>query len=299
MYFSRVQLQPKVQCLSQLNHVLTSNSYGAHQLLWDLFPAEEKRSFLFREEIAKEQLKNQRRAKGESLFYLVSRHDPQIETPIFRVESKKYAPVINQGQQFAFKLRANPVVAKKKPGKKHSVRHDVVMDAQRHLLEELASCLGILDADCLKKSALRHRILNAWNGSKNPSCSERLREAIRANERFQSLSEANMPPEQLMGWALKAASDFALETWLKDKGVRNGFELVHDESTNGKTRLKFQAEGYRWHAMPKKGRAAGFSSVDFDGVLQVNNTELFQAMLFNGIGPAKAFGCGLMMVRRM
>ncbi|ABA88214.1 CRISPR processing complex protein CasE [Syntrophotalea carbinolica DSM 2380] len=299
MYFSRVQLQPEVQRSSQLSQVLTSNSYGLHQLLWDLFPAEEKRSFLFREEIAKEQLKNQRRTKGESLFYIVSRHDPQTETPIFRVESKVYAPVISQGQQFAFKLRANPIVAKKKPGKKNSVRHDVVMNAQRRLLEELASCLGILDVQRQKKSVLRHRILTAWKDGEKRFCSERLREDIRTNERFESLADAHMEPVQLMDWALRAASDFALESWLKDKGVRNGFELVHDEGMNGSKRLQFQAEGYRWHAMPKKGRDAGFSSVDFDGVLQVNNSELFQAMLFNGIGPAKAFGCGLMMVRRM
>jgi CRISPR system Cascade subunit CasE len=101
-----------------------------------------------------------------------------------------------------------------------------------------------------------------------------------------------------MDWALKAAADSALESWLKEKGARNGFELVHGESMNGKKRLKFQAEGYRWHAMPKKGRDAGFSSVDFEGELQVVDPELFQTMLFNGIGPAKAFGCGLMMVRR-
>lgn len=299
MYFSRVQLQPEFQRSSQLSQVLRSNSYGLHQLLWDLFPTEEERSFLFREEIAKEQLKNQRRVKGESLFYLVSRHEPQTETPLFRVESKRYAPVINQGQQFAFKLRANPIVAKKKPGKKHSVRHDVVMDAQRRLLEELASCLGIFDAERQKKSVLRHRILNAWKDSENRSCSERLREAIGTNERFESLADAHIEPVQLMDWALKAASDFALESWLKNKGVRNGFELVHDESMNGRKRLQFQAEGYRWHAMPKKGRDAGFSSVDFDGELQVTDPELFQTMLFNGIGPAKAFGCGLMMVRRM
>jgi len=298
MYFSRVQLQPDVQRSSQLSHVLTTNSYGLHQLLWDLFPTEEKRTFLFREEIAKEQLKNQRCVKGESLFYLVSRHKPLNETPIFLVESKKYAPVINKGQQLTFKLRANPIVSRKTPDKKHSVRHDVVMDAQRRLLRELAYCLGFSDVEHLKKSVLRHHVFNAWRESENRSCSEILREVIRANERFESLLEANLTSAQLVDWALKAVSDSALESWLREKGARNGFELVHDESMNGRKRFKFQAEGYRWHAMPKKGRDAGFSSVDFDGELLVVDPALFQAMLFNGIGPAKAFGCGLMMVRR-
>lgn len=297
MFFSRVQLQSDVHRFSQLSQVLTKNSYGLHQLLWDLFPTEEKRTFLFREEIAKEQLKNQRRVKGESLFYLVSRHEPLNETPIFRVESKKYAPVINEGQQLVFKLRANPIISRKTPGKRHSVRHDVVMDAQRRLLRELAYCLGLAGVEHLKKSVLRQHVFDAWRKSENRSCSERLHEVIRTNERFESLLKAGLTSAQLVDWALKATSDSALESWLKDKGVRNGFELVHNESMNGRKRLKFQAEGYRWHAMPKKGRNAGFSSVDFDGELQVVDPELFQTMLFNGIGPAKAFGCGLMMVR--
>ena len=298
MYFSRVQLQPSIHRASQLSHVLSTNSYGLHQLLWDLFPTEKKRGFLFREEIAKEQLKHQKRIKGESLFYLVSKQKPSEDSPIFHVDSKQYAPRLETGQRLAFKLRANPVVARKKPGQKNSVRHDVVMDAQRSLLGALACCFDLSHVEHLKKSVLRHQIFNAWRASENPSCIEILREVIRANERFESLAETNLAPTQLIDWALKAAADSALEFWLKEKGARNGFELVHGESINSKKRLKIQAEGYRWHPMPKKGREAGFSSVDFEGELQVVDPELFQAMLFNGIGPAKAFGCGLMMVRR-
>lgn len=84
-----------------------------------------------------------------------------------------------------------------------------------------------------------------------------------------------------------------------DKGTRNGFKLVHEESMNGRVRLQFQAEGYRWHAMPKKGRNAGFGSVDFDGSLKVVDPVLFQDMLFNEIGPAKGLGCGLLSIARV
>lgn len=298
MYFSRVQLQPDLHHSSQLGHVLMTNPYGLHQLLWDLFPAEKERTFLFREEIVKEQLKNQRCVKGGPLFFLVSKHEPVNETPIFMVESKKYVPIINKDQHFNFKLRANPVIARKALGKKHSTRHDVFMDAQRNLLGELACYLGLSDYENLKKSILRHRVFCAWRKSENRPCTEKLREVIRTNKRFESLLENNLTPVQQFEWALKAASDFALESWLRDKGTRNGFELVDEESMNGRVRLQFQAEGYRWHAMPRKGRNAGFSSVDFDGSLRVVNPSLFKDMLFNGIGPAKAFGCGLMMVRR-
>lgn len=35
------------------------------------------------------------------------------------------------------------------------------------------------------------------------------------------------------------------------------------------------------------------------GELMITNPELFQLALFNGLGHAKAFGCGLMLVRRI
>jgi CRISPR system Cascade subunit CasE len=42
-----------------------------------------------------------------------------------------------------------------------------------------------------------------------------------------------------------------------------------------------------------------FSAVDFSGELLVTNPELFHLALFNGIGNAQAFGCGLLLVRRL
>lgn len=49
----------------------------------------------------------------------------------------------------------------------------------------------------------------------------------------------------------------------------------------------------------QKGYRAGkLSIVTFEGILRVVNPEKLVALLRNGIGPAKAFGCGLMLVRR-
>lgn len=39
--------------------------------------------------------------------------------------------------------------------------------------------------------------------------------------------------------------------------------------------------------------------ITFEGVLEVKDSEGLKRMLRNGIGPAKAFGCGLMLVRRI
>ncbi|MGH8457964.1 MAG: type I-E CRISPR-associated protein Cas6/Cse3/CasE [Nevskiales bacterium] len=40
-----------------------------------------------------------------------------------------------------------------------------------------------------------------------------------------------------------------------------------------------------------------YSTVDFSGVLTIVNPESFGKALFAGIGCAKAFGCGLMLVK--
>ncbi|MCI0724558.1 MAG: type I-E CRISPR-associated protein Cas6/Cse3/CasE [Acidobacteria bacterium] len=39
--------------------------------------------------------------------------------------------------------------------------------------------------------------------------------------------------------------------------------------------------------------------MDFSGMLFVINPKAFAVALHKGIGPAKAFGCGLMLVRRI
>lgn len=54
----------------------------------------------------------------------------------------------------------------------------------------------------------------------------------------------------------------------------------------------------------RPSRASGknvieFSEIDFEGVLTVTDPEKLCAALFKGIGKAKAYGCGLMMVRRV
>ena len=42
-----------------------------------------------------------------------------------------------------------------------------------------------------------------------------------------------------------------------------------------------------------------FSSVDFSGELSVLDADLFSGALTRGVGHANAFGCGLLLVRRL
>lgn len=50
----------------------------------------------------------------------------------------------------------------------------------------------------------------------------------------------------------------------------------------------------------RKGNRGGkLVTVTFDGVLRVSDPTRMTELLENGIGPAKAFGCGLLLVRRL
>jgi CRISPR system Cascade subunit CasE len=72
--------------------------------------------------------------------------------------------------------------------------------------------------------------------------------------------------------------------WLRTRAATHGFE-VENASVEAYLQNKAGAREIR------------FSSVDFSGELVVTDPERFQQMLVNGLGHAKAFGCGLMLVR--
>ena len=80
------------------------------------------------------------------------------------------------------------------------------------------------------------------------------------------------------------------ETWLSPRLERCGAKL---ESLN--------TEGYIQHQTHKKGQAKSirYSTLDLTGIVEVDNPPTFTEMLYRGIGPAKAFGCGLLLVRRI
>ena len=78
--------------------------------------------------------------------------------------------------------------------------------------------------------------------------------------------------------------------WLSSRAEENGFFIKAGEVV---------VDGYRQHSFRKsKGsRAVRFSTVEFSGLLEVMDVDLFLTMLYHGIGPEKGFGCGLMLVK--
>jgi CRISPR system Cascade subunit CasE len=317
MYFSRVRIRPEIFKSTQLAKVISDSSYNIHRMLWDLFPGEKKRTFLYREEIAREQFGSAAGVRGEPVYYLVSSARPIKENPVLEVETREYQPKLQEGDRLRFELRANPVVTQKidrenpdlflKKRKerqvddknkltKKRVRHDVVMDAQKTFLSSLCEELNLqpfLPAAPQKREF--KEVLLVCGGH---LLGEYLMNILESDCRYSERLHHSMHLREKLDWSIKAIIDEALAKWMVKQGERHGFVLVADKYGQ----LKIQNSAYRWHALTNKadkGKKPGFSSVDFLGEMIVADVEKFREALFKGIGPAKAFGCGLMLVKRI
>jgi CRISPR system Cascade subunit CasE len=95
--------------------------------------------------------------------------------------------------------------------------------------------------------------------------------------------------------------------WLSRQGERCGFSLpdvpVERIGSDGLLEEAREAavrvDGYRQHRIARRGTSPiRFSTLDFEGVLAVVEPEVFMRQVCAGFGPQKAFGCGLMLLRR-
>jgi CRISPR system Cascade subunit CasE len=62
--------------------------------------------------------------------------------------------------------------------------------------------------------------------------------------------------------------------------------------------LIVQPEPVLYFRKAKEGRSGKIQTVMFDGILTVTNAEVLSQVTRQGIGPAKAFGCGLLSIAR-
>lgn len=88
-------------------------------------------------------------------------------------------------------------------------------------------------------------------------------------------------------WLLRKAAHCGFEIPVVGKSQRDepvhDFRLTDEDATN---------------ATPKSGKQATFSAAVFEGRLVVRDVDAFHSALENGIGSAKAFGFGLLSLRR-
>ncbi len=78
--------------------------------------------------------------------------------------------------------------------------------------------------------------------------------------------------------------------WLVERANKHGFRV---ESV--------AVDNYQQHRFykPKGRHTVRFSTLDYQGVLNITEPQAFTQMLYEGIGRSKGFGCGLMMIRRV
>ncbi len=121
MYLSKVSIVPSTHSVVEMTRLNKKGVYASHQLLWNLFTEDVKRTFLYREE--------QSAGGGRPVFYVLSQSKPDSTLAIFDIQSKSFSPQLREGQRLAFKLRANPTVClTDEVGKRR--RHDVLMHAK-------------------------------------------------------------------------------------------------------------------------------------------------------------------------
>jgi CRISPR system Cascade subunit CasE len=82
--------------------------------------------------------------------------------------------------------------------------------------------------------------------------------------------------------------------WLEQQAEKAGFAIADARET-------LEVDGYDQIEISRDGRkrAIRFSALTFDGFLVIKDPEGFLRQLPEGFGRARAFGCGLMLIRRI
>lgn len=82
--------------------------------------------------------------------------------------------------------------------------------------------------------------------------------------------------------------------WLESQGAKSGFTLA--KSSDGAANAR--SVSYAVLTLDRRNAAMRIGMLDLEGVLVVSDPALLCQCLAQGFGRAKAFGCGLMLIRR-
>jgi len=102
------------------------------------------------------------------------------------------------------------------------------------------------------------------------------------------LKKSGCPPDALPPHAVLVQKEGV--SWLTSRAEAAGFAVDAE---------MVRADGYQRHRFkkPMGKNWISISTIDFTGVLTVTDPERFEQALYAGIGPAKSFGCGLLLIR--
>lgn len=265
MYFSLITPAPGAEREAAMQWA--RNPYDDHQWLWRFLAAAPAtaRDFLFR------------RRDGEGSipgFYVVSARKPQSFSDAWQVQSRDYDPQLREGQHLSFELRANPVKQLKVERSPEQLKEFIGRRKNEGLSEKETKRRVYVDVVMHeKKRLLAGHGYHHW---------------------------ADWPNTDEAKPALYELVQTICLDWFERCAEQAGFrvlsrELREDEGV--RLAKAVRVDGYTQHRDERKG--IRFSTVDFTGELEITNPSVFRKTLLRGIGHAKGFGCGLLLVRRI
>jgi CRISPR system Cascade subunit CasE len=205
------------------------------------------------------------RDEGDGRFMLLSARPPIDPHGLFQLDTKLFEPKLAPGNRLAFALRANPTVSSKTA--LDPTARSATADGKRPRGKRI---------DVVMK-ALHGVPRTEWDAATGRAASGR------AIERDRLVVEATRA--WLAAQMTKAGA--ALDTDPTALAISNYVQVPLDRRSGRERR-----------ASGDTGRPGGFSTVDITGSLIVNDPGVFLTKLAHGFGSAKAFGCGLMLIRR-
>lgn len=110
---------------------------------------------------------------------------------------------------------------------------------------------------------------------------------LRANATRRVLTKTQSDGQRRNGTRVPVRGDEARLAWLQRRGELGGFRVV--------AARVFESSPAKGHA---KDAVLTFGAANYEGHLVVEHSERFQRTLADGIGPGKAFGFGLLSLRK-
>ncbi len=265
-YFACIQLNSRhPQARDALSATSATDVYAEHQWLWHFFPAPpgSPRDFVFRRV-------EPQGAKAQPTYYAVSARPPESPHPAWQVQQRGYHPQLRPHQQLRFELRANPVRTRylTREGDIAEAYQQARRAAGREVADGVTRRKEYDDVVWLaKREIMRQHDVDKWA-------------AVPPEHR---LPPYDLVHQAVSGWFCGSEHEQGI-------AARYGFRVVADA---------LRVDAYRQHRLPRKGgKLIQFSTVDLSGVLEVTDAAVATEALLNGIGRARGFGCGLLLVRR-
>ncbi len=135
----------------------------------------------------------------------------------------------------------------------------------------------------------------------NPT--KRIAKPLKGDDMLRGKRVALLREEEQVDWLVRKGDE-------RENGCPGGFEIlakeVHEQNdeirqiVHVNTTIEGNQTGYKKDKNDeKREHRMTHLAVRFNGLLRITDPDAFRETLIRGLGPAKAFGCGLMLVRRI